>query len=346
MAPQKQQNAKPDTWETMDLSNYSNVHFTDSTVPGASSAQVKHTNGSFLEFISPPITTFGISELNTEGKLSYSLSHVFSADDNEQVKAYRAFLERLTGHMMGFCDPESKKPDPLVVFPKKKDSSGVYVKKGISFVRDFTKNPTVRYKIYPEKDKNKFETGLLGVRLYNKKGEPLFDYKDKESQAFFKDREPPMERTMANEIAAIRLGCLCRVMCSARVSSTMNGGSFWLVLIATKIKHIRDGTMRESKGGADFGDDDDVEEEENEHENENDKATATAAVSSGSSRKRKVEEDDGVEDEVVDEVVAEPAKEAEAEVEVADDEEVPVVAVAPPLPQLKKRKLGVPKRVE
>lgn len=347
MAPKK----IPVDWRTVKLKDFSNVEFKENAnLKSSSSAIVKNARGNFLEFVSPKMRCFGISYMEADGKLCFSVSHAFGENDTEEVKAYRKFLGDLHAHLVTFCDG-GKKPDPLVQYPKVKDPNrpGEFLKQGNQPMRDTERSPTVRYKIYPER-KNGAETGCLGVRLYDKKEKPLFHYGDKESDEHFRDREIP-ERTYEAEMAAIEKGCMIRVLCTARLAALSNGGIYYATLAATQIKRITAGDAAAPDAVADFGDDDDDDDEEQ-------GGGGVVAAISGGGKKRPAAapamDDDGIEDELdgspaEDVVVAAPtlkkrkAEEEPPAPEEEEEEEPVVVVVAPPPPAPKKRKLTVAK---
>lgn len=325
----------PVDWRTVNLKEFSNVEFKESAaMKSASLATIKNAQGKWLEFVSPKMRCFGLSSNMYDGKQSYSITQAFSENDTEEVKAYRKFLEDLFAHADQFCDG-GKKSDPLVQFPKVKDPSrpNEFLKIGKEWVRDMKRSPTVRYKMYPHKDASGYETGCVDVMIYDKKGKPMFHYGNKESEDHFRDKEVPV-RTFEAESAAINKGCMVKVLCTARISSTFDGAMFYVALSATQIKRVGDGSAAPAPDViADFGDDDDDDDY-----TENVQVVEAVPISG----KKKAasappQEDDGIEDEIDEAVVAPPVAVAVASDDYDDDAEEAVVVVAPPPPAPKKK---------
>lgn len=345
-------------WSTMNLAEYSNVHFAaNPSQTSSASAVVKNGGGSYLEVISPAISCYGLSELLDKQSLrfSYSISHRFNAaEDTPEVNAYRAFLVRLEEHLVKYCDTA---PDPLVAHPFLKDpNTGIVNRK----VRDYTREPFVKYKIYPARTP-KIKGGgggeemydvnneaLLGVMLYDKDNNPLFGYDDKCIASFEARGLEVPERTYQAERAAIGIGCKVQIMFSVRLTSI--GRTFYMTLCASQIKRRTLGSSLKVDADEAFGVCDDSGDEEEEQQ----QVVAVAA-----SKKRPLEIDDGVVDDyappakkaavaavaVADEIVEEEQEEEqEAAVAVAEPEPEEEEEAPPPPPTKKKKTIVAPKK--
>lgn len=312
-------------WRTVNLDEFTNVVFKDAPTKGSKSAVIKNSKGDFLQFISPTLRTFGIGEMENDGKYSWSISQSLDPDAKDAAE-YQAFLDRLTVHMGKFAST-GRKPEPLAQYPKVKDpnkpNSFIEISENV-FARDKTRSATVRYKIYPERE-NGMETGSLGVKIYGKGNVPLFDYNDADSRAAFKDTPAP-ERNWGEEKAAVGPGSRVQILCTARMASTSYGAVFYGTLAATQIKRVTAG----GEGGGDrnapaF----DLDEEDDEPEQHDGEATRMAAPPATTARRaaqqQQQHEDDGVDDELEVQVHAPTVGRRRHE----EEEAPPVVAVAP-----------------
>lgn len=345
-------------WRTVNLDEFTNVVFKDAPTKGSKSAVIKNSKGDFLQFISPTLRTFGIGEMENDGKYSWSISQSLDADAKDAAE-YQAFLDRLTVHMGKFAST-GRKPEPLAQYPKVKDpnkpNSFIEISENV-FARDKTRSATVRYKIYPERE-NGMETGSLGVKIYGKGNVPLFDYNDADSRAAFKDTPAP-ERNWGEEKAAVGPGSRVQILCTARMASTSYGAVFYGTLAATQIKRVTAG----GEGGGDrnapaFDLDEEDDEPEQQHDGEATRMAAPPTTTTARRAPQQQQEDDGVEDELEElaqehaptvgkqpraEEVAPPVvpkkKLVVAAAAAEDADEAPPAVVAAPV---KKRKLVVP----